>query len=131
MLPIRVDAGDQLRQGLVALLSDVPQAIPKVSFDADTTLVTCNHDRAFDDRRFHGASSPHVPINMRRCSDSIMTIQWDDPMEHFPWSSRFEVGQRPMLKPRYGRMAHPVGPTDICQALPRFPSHESFGHLET
>jgi hypothetical protein len=41
------------------------RAIPKVIFYADTSATASNHDRAFDDRRFHGAFPPQAPGNLR------------------------------------------------------------------
>ena len=53
-----IDLSDEFRQRHVANAGDLFHAVPESLFEADAGLVARDHDRPFDDRRFHDASSP-------------------------------------------------------------------------
>ena len=72
MLPIFVDAVDQLRQGLAPPLGDLSQAIPKRVFQADAGLVAVNENGTFGDRRFHDC--PPTELRRRQCRGGLVMI---------------------------------------------------------
>ena len=59
MTALPVDCGDEVGQGHAASNSDLLEPLPERILEADTRLMPGDHDRAFDDRRFH-LSSPSI-----------------------------------------------------------------------
>ena len=47
-MPIRVDGGEELRQALVAPLSDLSQAIPELVLEIDACVMPGNENRMLD-----------------------------------------------------------------------------------
>src|SRR5438105_9092347 len=67
---VLVDRGDQLGQRHVAAARDLLQRNPERIFEADTGLVTGDHDGAFDHWRFHRSS----PVSTRCWSSARRTL---------------------------------------------------------
>ena len=53
MFAIAIDCSDQRPKGNASLDGDLLQAIPELAFKADAGLVSCNDNRALDNRRLH------------------------------------------------------------------------------
>jgi hypothetical protein len=72
MVPIAIDRGDQLPQGHTSLNGNVLEAVPELVFKTDAGLVSCNDNRTFGNRRFHGFSPANEPCGTLVLSSSIL-----------------------------------------------------------
>src|SRR5450759_4176744 len=70
MAAIGVDRGHQIGQRYLAAAGDFLQALPERVFQTDAGLVARDHDRAFDNRRFHRPS----PLSIRCRSRSRLAF---------------------------------------------------------
>src|ERR1051326_4703253 len=66
LAPAAVDRGDEIGQGHVPDRCDLFQPLPERILEADAGLVSGDHDRSFDDRRFHRSS----PVSILQPSSS-------------------------------------------------------------